>query len=91
MDSIPVQHQLLDNPFLLKSIYDLFQKADTYSKKFYLSCLIDLFENPRAVALMQNTSWTNGIEMMLNTCLTDEPLATSLIFNRLYKDPIIQA
>ena len=28
--------------------------------------------------------------MMLNSCLTDEPLATSVIFNRLYKDSVIQ-
>ena len=90
MESVPVQHQLLDNPFLLKSIFDLFPKADGYSRKFYLSCLVDLFENPRAIAMMQNTSWTNGIEMMLNSSLTDEPLATSVIFNRLYRDSVIQ-
>ena len=40
--------------------------------------------------MMQNTSWSQGIETLLNTCLATEPLATSLIFNRLHKDPNIR-
>ena len=86
MDSIPIQHQLLDNHYTVRSILELLPGADDVNRKFYLSCLSDLFENPRALLMMQNTSWSHGIETLLNTCLHTEPLATSLIFNRLHKD-----
>lgn len=70
----------------MKAILDLLPGADELSRKFYLACLSDLLENPRALLTMQNTSWSQGIETLLNTCLASEPLATSLIFNRLHKD-----
>lgn len=80
-----VQNQVLSMP-LIKTVFKSLQEGSAIDKKFVLSVLYDFVHNSRTHEIVRSLSWTQGIEVLLNTSLATESMVVSKIFKMLGKD-----
>ena len=75
---------------VLSALFAQLPTEDKDDKKFVLSVLNDLVSKPKAVQMIKETAWLDGIDKLV-ACQYVEPLATSIIFSTLHRDPTIRA
>ena len=75
---------------ILSALFAQLSTGDKDDKKFILSVLNDLVNRPKAVQVIKETAWLDGIDKLV-ACQDVEPLAASLIFSTLHRDPTIRA
>jgi hypothetical protein len=62
---------------------------DRQARKSYLSVLSDLIKDQKAVEEIRQIAWLDGISKLI-TCVEQEPVAVSLIFGALHRDPALR-
>ena len=70
----------------VKTLFNSMKDASGLDRKFLLSILLDIVQNVRTHQIIKSLSWSQGIEVLLQACFENEPMAVGKIFAVLMSD-----
>ena len=73
----------------VKTLFGALKDASNLDRKFIMSILTEIITNSQMHQIIKGLSWAQGLETLLNTCFSSEPMAVSMIFQQLTKDHVI--
>ena len=65
---------------VVKTMFASLKEANGLDKKFILSILLDIMSNLSSHKIIKSLSWSQGMELLINTCFNAEPMAVGKIF-----------